>query len=122
MGIFVAIATCAIELTRSRYWCSMQYGDICNFTSFMRHFSFRIHRKCNNNVWPCIDVRLLNVWNGCRVGPERTARTFVAIAACAIDLTRSCYWCSMQYGMVYNFTSYAILLSEYTATLIMALH
>ena len=35
--LFVAIATCAIDLTRNCYCGSMQYEDGCNFTSFMRH-------------------------------------------------------------------------------------
>ena len=88
----------------------------------MHHFAFRMHHHGNNPA--CIDLRWLNVRNGCRVGTGRTARTFVAIAAwCAIDLTRSCYWCLMQYGSVCNFTSCAILLCEYaTMTLKMGLH
>ena len=53
-----------------------------------------------------IDLRWLNVWNGCRVVPGRTGCTFVAIAACAIYLTRSCYWRSMEYEAVCNFTSF----------------
>ena len=88
----------------------------------MRHFAFRITATLTTGlvlifVWS-------NVWNGCRVGPGRTARKFVAIAMwCAIGFTRGCYWCSMQNGAVYNFTSCTILLSEYAATTwIMALH
>ena len=78
---------------------------VCNFTSCMRHFAFRIHRNVNN-VLPCIDLRWLNVWHGCRVDAGRTESTFVAIAVCAIDLTRRCYWCSMQHRAVCNFTSF----------------
>ena len=43
-----------------------------------------------------IFIRSLNVLNGCHIGRARTGRTFVVIAACAIDLTGSCYWCLMQ--------------------------
>ena len=44
------------------------------------------HMCCPNNAlqWRC---HSFNVWNGCHVGRGRTARTFVVIAACAIDLT-----------------------------------
>ena len=49
----------------------------------MRHFAFRIHRinVTHVNDGPCIDLRWLNIWNGYRVGPGLTARTFGAIAA-----------------------------------------
>ena len=30
----------------------------------------------------CVDLRSLNVWNGCRVGTERTERTFVLLRVC----------------------------------------
>ena len=94
--------------------CSMVSYVILPHAQFC--FVFRIHRNVDNG--PCIDLRWLNVWNGCRVGPGWTARTFVTIAAwCAIGLTRSCYWCLMQYWAVCNFTSCAILLCEYIATL-----
>ena len=55
-----------------------------------------------------------------RLGHGQTVRTFVAIAAWrAIDLTQNYHWCSMQY--VINFTSCAIFLFEYNATLITGL-
>ena len=52
---------------------------------------------------PCVNLRRLNVWNGCL---GQTVRTFVDIAACAIDLTRNWYRCSMQYGTVCAVTSF----------------
>ena len=32
----------------------------------------------------CVDLRLLNVWNGCCVGAGRTARTYVLLRVCVI--------------------------------------
>ena len=35
----------------------------------------------------CIDLCLLHIWNGCRVGPKRTARTFTLLEfECAIGI------------------------------------
>ena len=87
----------------------------------MRHFTFWIHCALTTRL-ALIFVGWMYVWTVCRVGPGRTVRTFVAIAT--IDLTQSCYWCLVQHGAVCNFTSCAILLSEYIATslIIMALH
>ena len=83
----------------------------------MRRFALRIHRNVNTGL-ALIFVAWLNVWTVCRVGPGWPVRTFVAIAAwCAIDFTRSCYQCSMQYAVVFKFDSCAILLSEYTVTM-----
>ena len=58
--------------------------------------------------WPYIDLRSLNVSNGCRVGPGRTVRTFVAIAECVIDLTGNCYWYLIDavWSRICNFTSF----------------
>ena len=89
----------------------------------MRHFAFRIYRNGNNPA--CIDLRWLNVWNGCRVGPGRTARTFVAVLLrVRLTLLEAVIGvrCSIN-GVVCNFTSCAILIFEYTVTtLILSLH
>ena len=54
---------------------------------------------------------------------EQAVRTFASIVACAIDLARRFYRCSMQYEVVCNFTECAILLSECTTTTLkMTLH
>ena len=39
----------------------MRYGAVCNFTSLMSHFAFRINRNVNN-VWCCFILRWLIVW------------------------------------------------------------
>ena len=79
----------------------------------MCHFAFRIQHYNVDNGRALIFVCLLNVWTGCRVGPERTARTFVLIAAyvcvcervikfdCVID------WRSTQYEDVIVMSSHA---------------
>ena len=117
---FVAIAVwCAIDLTRSCYGYSMQYDPVCNFSSCAILLS---EYTATLTIKSYIDRRWLNVWNGCRVGPGRTARTLVAVAVwCASGLTRSCYECSIQYGAVCNFSSCAIWLCECTAMLITGL-
>ena len=84
----------------------------------MRHFTFRIH--CNDDN----GLALIFVGWMYDTGAGRTARTFVTIAAPVIDLGRRCYyWCSMhtEWGRrshINSPRSCAILLSEYTATLI----
>ena len=96
------VTTIAFEtdrFTRHCYWCSMQYGDVCNFTSCLP-----THHNFDDGV-ALVFVDSLNEWNGWRVCPGRTGRTFVLVAACAIDLiARSCYRCLIQYGAVCNFT------------------
>ena len=52
---------------------------------------------------------LLELWNGRHV---RTGCTFVPIASCAIDLARSCCWCSMQYVWGHNLTLIIHVLSK----------
>ena len=48
MRLAVAIAACTIELTRSCYWCLMQYMAPYMQFHLMRHFAFRIHRNVAN--------------------------------------------------------------------------
>ena len=58
--------------------CSLRLYDTLNIT-FMH---------CPNNALngdggcACVDLRSLNVWNGCRVGTERKERTFVLLRVC----------------------------------------
>ena len=113
---YVCIIMHELEWAWSCYWCSMQY--VCMIKVVISPSSYMWCQK-NTLQWQCrlcIDLRALNVWNGCHVGRGRTGRTFVAIAACAIVLTRSCYWCLMQQYETYVIlpTSCSIFPSKYT--------
>ena len=117
---FVAVSTwCVIDVTRSYYWCSKQYGAVCNSTLCVILLSEFTATSIMALYW----FSLVECMERCCVGPGRTDCTFVAVPAwCVIDLTRSWYRCLMQYGAVCNFTSCVILLSKYTATLMMAFY
>ena len=58
--------------------------------------------RCQNTLqwrWRlCVGLRLLNVWNGCRIVAGQTARTFV-FTACVLEFDTYC-WCSIQYVLV----------------------
>ena len=65
--------------------------------------------------WSCVDLRWLNVWNGCRVGPGQTACTFIAIDVwCVIDFTWSCYCNIGPYVIPPHVLFCFVFLSKYT--------
>ena len=55
------------------YWWSMQYNVSLR--------AVQIHYNGDDGS-ACVDFSWLNVWNGYRVGPARTARTFALLRAC----------------------------------------
>ena len=59
-------------------------------SSCMRHFAGQIH-YVQWQWWLCVNLRLLNVWNGCCVGRAQTGRTFVLfVRVTAFEYMR--YW------------------------------
>ena len=87
---YVCITACVIWIGKvCCVWCSMR-------SQFYPHLPF-CPNKYTLRWWCrlCIDhLCLLNVWNGCRVGSERTARAFVLLCVTPSALL---YWFSMQY-------------------------
>ena len=91
---------------------------VCNFASFMRHFNVQIHRNVNNNglalifvAWMCETGVVLDL-------DEQTVR-FQLLLSVQLTLLEAVVGvrCSMgQYVILFD--SCAILLPEYTATLI----
>ena len=91
---FACSAACVSEFeVRAKYWRSMQYEVVCNFT-LMCYFAV----QTNNNTlqWRWLTgmryvawltfIGWMNVWNGCcRVGLWRIVRTFACIATCVLE-------------------------------------
>ena len=91
---YICIASCVLEFDTC-YWCSIQYVMV--IISTLR--AVQIHY--NGDAWRlCVDLCLLNVWNGCRVGPGRTARAFVLLRVCWNLAHVTGVLCSMQYEIV----------------------
>ena len=70
--MYVCVAAFVLELGGVVYdRCSMRLS-LC---------AVQIHYNGNDGS-ACGDLCLLNVWNGCHVGPGRTARAFSLLRAC----------------------------------------
>ena len=67
---FICIDLYALALIGRCYWWSMQYDEVVISPSYTLQWRWRL----------CIDLRSLNVWNGCRVGARWTNRPYVYIA------------------------------------------
>ena len=70
--MYVCIAACAFEL-------GSVIDDRCSMRSSLR--AVQIHYNGDDGS-AFVDLCSLNVWNGCHVGPGRTARTFALLCAC----------------------------------------
>ena len=62
-----------------------------------------------------IDVRWLNVWNRCRVGPWRAERTFACIASCLLECEVCAWKCWL---LAFDAPSCPVLPSEYTTIML----
>ena len=61
-------------------------GDRCSMRSQSHFHALFKYIMYNNNGSALIFIRWLNVWNGCRVGVGRSARTCVLLRVCVLEL------------------------------------
>ena len=79
-GIVLALDEQAVRL----YFLNLTrvIGDRCSMRSQSHFHALFKYMMYNNNGSALIFIRWLNVWNGCRVGAGRSARTFVLLRVC----------------------------------------